>query len=256
MLQTSVTSVLVAFLFAGTLSAQSRAVSSKGKAMTPTERVCLSEILISTAPSDTPEEIAAAKKRAEQLRDSARSGASFARLAGMNSQGPSAAQGGPIGCFKRGQLAKPIEELVYGMKLGDVSDVLGTKQGFAILQVTGNEPQPIPAESPQQSVPNGHDTGVSGRVVGFERVPIRNALVLAHRNFGPDPGPDGSADVHVRTDASGQYAIPLPLGVYDVFISAAAFSPTSRKIQVTPDGMMIFDAVLEVNTLGMEKAVP
>jgi hypothetical protein len=102
-----------------------------------------------------------------------------------------------------------------------------------------------------------HATGVRGRVVvdPLEHVPIRNAFVLAHRNFGRDAGPDGSKDVHVLTDASGQYAIPLPLGVYDVFISAVEFSPTSRKIQVTQDGMMIFDAVLEVNTLGLEKAV-
>lgn len=164
MLQTSVNSILAVFLFTGTLSAQIQPVNSSGKAVTSTDFVCLSEILISTTPSDTPEELAAAKKRAKQLRDSARSGASFARLAALNSQGPSGEDGGSIGCFKRGQLAKPIEELVFGMKIGDVSDVLSTKQGLVVLQVTGNEPQPT-FEPPPQPAPSAHDTGMRGTVV-------------------------------------------------------------------------------------------
>ena len=44
----------------------------------------------------------------------------------------------------------------------------------------------------------------------------------------------------------------LPVGIYDVLISVDGFSPTSRKIWVTPDGMMIFDAALEFNGLGLE----
>lgn len=74
--------------------------------------------------------------------------------------------------------------------------------------------------------------------------PVPNVYVLAHR--------DGEIDVHTRTDARGKYAIPLPLGIYDVFISADGFSPTSRKIEVTRDGMMVYDAVLEGNGLGMQ----
>jgi PPIC-type PPIASE domain/Carboxypeptidase regulatory-like domain len=208
------------------------------------EQVCLSEILISTSPSDTPNQLAAAKKKAEQVRDAARSGASFAGLAARNSEGPSAAQGGTIGCFKRGQLAKPIEELVFGMKFGDVSDVLPLKSGFAILQVTGDPPQPGPAELLRPSAPSGRDSGVRGTIVDSERSPIANAYVITHR--------DGEMDMHARTDSEGKYVIPLAQGVYDVFISADGFSPTSRKINVGADGMMIYDAVLEINSLGVQ----
>lgn len=69
--------------------------------------------------------------------------------------------------------------------------------------------------------------------------------VLAHRG--------GEVDVHARTDTHGKYAIPLPLGIYDVFISADGFSPTSRKIEITPDGMVVYDANLEFNGLGMRR---
>lgn len=243
MFPTSVKSVLVALLFAGTSSAQNQTASSNGNTTPSTEWVCLSEILISTTPSDTQEEIAAAKKKVLELRDSARSGASFAGLASLNSQGPSGADGGTPGCFKRGQLAKPIEEVVFGMKVGEVSDVLSGKKGLVLLQVTGSEPQPT-IEPPPQPAPGPHDTGVRGTVVNGSN-PIPNAYVLAHR--------DGEVDVHARTDAHGKYAIPLPLGIYDVFISADGFSPLSRKIEVTPDGMMVYDAVLEFNGLGMRK---
>ena len=59
-------------------------------------------------------------------------------------------------------------------------------------------------------------------------------------------------DVQVRTDSNGKYAVALPHGVHDAFISADAYTPACRKIQIEPDGMMIFDAALKVNDLGME----
>jgi hypothetical protein len=108
------------------------------------------------------------------------------------------------------------------------------------------------SQAPQQPLPAAHDSGLHGRVVdSYEHASIRNAYVLAHRNGNPDS--QGNPDSHVRTDYNGKYAMALPEGIYDVFISADGFSPTSRKIEVTPDGMMIFDAALEFNGLGMEQ---
>jgi TonB family protein len=66
----------------------------------------------------------------------------FADIARANSQGPTAAQGGEIGCFTRGKLARTIDELVFRMQVGDVSDVVRTKQGFIILEVTGRGADP------------------------------------------------------------------------------------------------------------------
>ena len=50
-------------------------------------------------------------------------------------------QGGPIGCFARGQLSKELEDRVFPLQPGEVSDVLRTKQGFVILQVTERRPR-------------------------------------------------------------------------------------------------------------------
>jgi len=54
------------------------------------DRLCLSEVLISTPPSDTPAQITGASHKAEALRKEAQSGSSFADLAKANSQGPTA----------------------------------------------------------------------------------------------------------------------------------------------------------------------
>ena len=113
------------------------------------EQVRMSEILVPVAktPSDASDPaafeqqaLAAADAKAKQLLDSIRSGTKFDEVAKKESGGPTAAQGGDLGYFKRGMLAKGLEDLTFGMKPGDVSDVIRTKQGFVILKVTEHQP--------------------------------------------------------------------------------------------------------------------
>ena len=73
-----------------------------------------------------------------------RKGAKFDEVARKNSDGPSAAQGGDLGLFKRGTLAKELEDTTFGMKAGEVSNVIRTKQGFVILQVTEHQMPGVP----------------------------------------------------------------------------------------------------------------
>lgn len=89
-------------------------------------------------------------------------------------------------------------------------------------------------------------SGLRGKVVyQFDRKPIHNAYVLVHQN--------AATDAHVRTDENGKYLIELPVGTYDVFISAEGYSPICRKVEIEADGMMIFDAGLEFSDVGMQK---
>ena len=100
------------------------------------DQIRMSEILIKASHSDDLDQVAAAQRKAEEVRADIRRGGVFADLARAKSQGPTAAQGGDMGCFGHGQLAQSLENLVFGMKVGDVSEVLRTTQGFVILQVT------------------------------------------------------------------------------------------------------------------------
>jgi hypothetical protein len=51
------------------------------------------------------------------------------------SDGSTKEQGGYLGVYKHGELAKAIEDKVFSMKKNQLTDVLETKQGFLILQV-------------------------------------------------------------------------------------------------------------------------
>ena len=90
------------------------------------------------------EALAAAEAKAEDLLKQIRAGASFEDLAKKFSDGPSAAQGGDLGVFKRGTLAKEIEDKAFAMKAGEVTDVSRVKQGYIILKVTGHQKAGIP----------------------------------------------------------------------------------------------------------------
>jgi peptidyl-prolyl cis-trans isomerase SurA len=116
------------------------------------EQVRLSEILISTQPAGEgeekeapdPQRIAAAEQKASELLAQIRAGAGFEEVAKKHSQGPTAAQGGDLGYFKRGNLAKELEDKTFTMKTGEVTDVIRTKQGFILLKVTDHQQAGMP----------------------------------------------------------------------------------------------------------------
>jgi peptidyl-prolyl cis-trans isomerase SurA len=89
--------------------------------------------------------LAAAEARAGDVLKQIRAGANFDDMAKKFSDGPSAAQGGDLGVFKRGALAKELEDKTFAMKSGEVTDVIRTKQGYVILKVTNHQVAGIPA---------------------------------------------------------------------------------------------------------------
>lgn len=137
MLSPAVIWAFIGLFFASPCLAQTSNPSSDDSvANREAERVCLSEVLIRPSQPGGSAQVAEAQRKAEQVRNSAKAGASFSDLAKANSQGPSAPQGGALGCFKRGVLSKQLEDRVFKLRAGEVTDVLPTKQGFVVLQVT------------------------------------------------------------------------------------------------------------------------
>jgi peptidyl-prolyl cis-trans isomerase SurA len=88
--------------------------------------------------------LAAAEAKANDLLKQIRAGGSFEDMAKKNSDGPSAAQGGDLGTFKRGTLAKELEDKTFAMKAGEMTDVIRTKQGYVILKVASHQMAGIP----------------------------------------------------------------------------------------------------------------
>ena len=124
------------------------------------EQVRLSEILISpkmptpamgadgkpvpASEEETEAALAAAKAKAQDLSEQIRKGAKFADLAKKFSDGPSAKDGGDLNYFKRGTLSKELEDKVFALKAGEITDAIRTKQGYVILQAVEHQTAGIP----------------------------------------------------------------------------------------------------------------
>ncbi len=92
----------------------------------------------------------AARARALALADSLlgelRRGADFASLARrFSSDSASAAQGGELGWFRRGQMVKGFEIAAFSLRPGELSTVVETEFGFHIIQVERVQPAEIQA---------------------------------------------------------------------------------------------------------------
>jgi|CZKD01.1.fsa_nt_gi peptidyl-prolyl cis-trans isomerase SurA len=88
--------------------------------------------------------LSAAEAKANDLLKQIHDGAAFEDIAKKYSDGPSAADGGNLGTFERGKLAKPIEDKTFALKAGEVTDVIQTKQGYVILKVVEHQQAGIP----------------------------------------------------------------------------------------------------------------
>jgi peptidyl-prolyl cis-trans isomerase SurA len=98
------------------------------------EQVALREIEVSTeGKKDT--ELPDLKKKAETALKRVKDGEDFGEIAKRFSDSSTAKQGGFLGVYKRGELSKELEDIVFKMKKNDLTDVMDTKQGYLVLQV-------------------------------------------------------------------------------------------------------------------------
>ncbi|MFO7977918.1 MAG: peptidylprolyl isomerase, partial [Bacteroidales bacterium] len=87
-------------------------------------------------PPVRPEEIKIVKERLEEFRERILQGESFNTLAILYSEDPgSARRGGELGFYGRGELFPEFEAIAYGLRPGEVSDIVETKAGYHIIQM-------------------------------------------------------------------------------------------------------------------------
>jgi peptidyl-prolyl cis-trans isomerase SurA len=99
------------------------------------DQVFLSQILISTE-GKTPEQVAAAEKKAKDLVVRARKGERFTELVRENSDDAETSRsGGSLPPYGRGMMAKEMEDVVFKEKKGYVTDPFKIATGFVILRI-------------------------------------------------------------------------------------------------------------------------
>jgi peptidyl-prolyl cis-trans isomerase SurA len=97
------------------------------------ESIRLSHIYVSVVPDSAAYELA--RQRAEEIRSRVLAGEDFADLASEYSADPSAASGGDLGYFKRGQLDPAFEQAVFSLEPGEISEVVQSRLGFHVIKL-------------------------------------------------------------------------------------------------------------------------
>jgi peptidyl-prolyl cis-trans isomerase SurA len=113
--------------------------------MVQPEQERLSEILIPTPADASEATVAQAQAKAAGIEAKLKGGAKFEDLAKTDSGGPTASQGGDLGQpYKRGALAKVLEDQTFSLKVGEFTAPIRTRQGFVILKVTEHTTGGVP----------------------------------------------------------------------------------------------------------------
>lgn len=99
------------------------------------ERVKVRDILFVLDTGADDAEVARVRAKAEEVRDLARKGRDFGDLARQFSEGPGANKGGELGTFSRGEMEAALDEVVFKLKPGEVSEPVRARGGFHLLRV-------------------------------------------------------------------------------------------------------------------------
>lgn len=92
-------------------------------------------ILVAVSDGASPEELAEARAKAEDIVVRLRDGANFGHIAAAESDGRQALEGGDLGWRKAGELPTLFEEVVPKLDKGEVSDVIRSSSGFHLIKL-------------------------------------------------------------------------------------------------------------------------
>ena len=110
-------------------------------------------ILIKVDSSESDEDKAAAKERAEKLLARAKQGEDFATLARENSEDTgSAKQGGDLGYNPKGRMVAAFDEAQFALPVGGLSDVVESSFGFHVIKVEGIREGDVPVEEAKREL--------------------------------------------------------------------------------------------------------
>ena len=110
-------------------------LASSGQSGEVSEEIRLAHILVRIPENATPEQIAARKARAGEALKTILAGGDFQQSAAMYSDSDEALKGGDLGWRSKDHLPQLFSDGVKDIKVGGVSDILKSANGFHILKV-------------------------------------------------------------------------------------------------------------------------
>jgi peptidyl-prolyl cis-trans isomerase C len=117
------------------------------------ESVRASHILIRVDPKADAATRAKAKATIDTVLKKAKAGEDFGKLAQNYSQDGSAAQGGDLNFFPKGQMVPEFSNVAFSLKKDQISDVVTTQFGYHIIKLTDRKPgRVVPFEEAQAQI--------------------------------------------------------------------------------------------------------
>ncbi|HEX6465456.1 MAG TPA: peptidylprolyl isomerase [Vicinamibacterales bacterium] len=117
------------------------------------EQVRASHILVRVQPNADEKAKARAKAEIDSVLKQLKAGGDFAKLAQQHSQDSSAAQGGDLGYFPRGQMVLEFDKAAFALPVGQLSGIVTTQFGYHVLKVTDKKPaRTVPFDEAQAQI--------------------------------------------------------------------------------------------------------
>jgi peptidyl-prolyl cis-trans isomerase C len=117
------------------------------------ESIRASHILIRVDPNADAATKAKKKATIDSVLKKAKAGEDFGKLAQQYSQDGSAAQGGDLNYFPKGQMVPEFSNAAWALKPGEISSVVTTQFGYHIIKLTDRKPgRVVPFEEAQPQI--------------------------------------------------------------------------------------------------------
>lgn len=193
-------------------------------------------------------------KEINRIRDQVLKGEDFSELAKKFSDSPTGKNGGNLGFLYKGQMVEPFEEAAFSLRKGQISDIVGTDNGFHIIKLIDKEEDKVkvqhifkelkPTESDikkieemmdniKERLENGEDFFQVAREVTKGDSLTKNAGVLGE--FPPENYPEICKDLLTKIDY-GEYT---PVKKIDDFYYIFA------KLEKIPERPYVYDEMYE-----------
>jgi len=145
------------------------------------EQVRASHILIRVDDSASTEDRSQKRLQLAGLRGQIEKGADFGQMATQHSDCPSKARGGDLGYFGRGKMVKPFEDAAFGMKAGEVSEIVETQFGYHLIKVTDHQdPKTAPFEEVRGQIENFLNGQTRDKAVGEYVGKLRGSAKISY----------------------------------------------------------------------------
>ncbi len=167
----------------------------------------IAQILVRVPEGSSPDEVAALRKKAQDLLARVRKGESFESVAKASSDGPEASLGGDLGVRPLNGWPDLFLKAVANVPDGRISNIIQSPNGFHILKVVGRaggEPPPQAQQAPPPPAPTGPDTQLPKGPMPVQQTQARHILLKSSAVMTDDVARQRLADIRQRIVQGGE----------------------------------------------------